>query len=131
MRLDAAAEGCSRSRSVAVSAEGRAARTGGRSACGAIGPGSTAPVPHVGALAEHEVAGAVQSLMAKGWVAELEMAGARTRRYEHRAREQLGVDDADLAILAELILRGPQSPQELEKRAARMRSAGDAVAVEA
>src|SRR5436190_6596436 len=72
-------------------------------------------------LAEHEVAGALQALMNRGWVAELEMAGARTRRYAHKVREQLAVEDADLAMLAELWLRGPQSAPELEKRAARMR----------
>src|SRR5262245_5469937 len=82
-------------------------------------------------LAEHEVAGAVQSLMAKGWVAELEMTGARTRRYAHKAREQLAIDEQDLAIVAELLLRGPQSPPELEKRAARMRPVGAPDAVEA
>jgi uncharacterized protein YceH (UPF0502 family) len=82
------------------------------------------------ALAEHEVAGAIQSLMAKGWVAELEMAGARTRRYAHKAREQLAVDEADLAVLAELLLRGAQSAPELEKRAARMRPQGTLESVE-
>jgi uncharacterized protein YceH (UPF0502 family) len=80
---------------------------------------------------EHEVDGAVRSLMERGWVLEHEKAGGRTRRYAHRAREQLGVDDADLAILAELWLRGPQSAPELEKRAARMRPVGDLAAVEA
>jgi uncharacterized protein YceH (UPF0502 family) len=79
---------------------------------------------------EHEIEGALQALMQRGWVLEHEKAGSRTRRYAHKVREQLAVDDADLAILAELWLRGPQSPQELEKRAARMRPAGDAAAVE-
>jgi uncharacterized protein YceH (UPF0502 family) len=82
-------------------------------------------------LAEHEVAGALQSLMQKGWASELEMAGARTRRYAHRAREQLGVNEPDLSVLAELLLRGPQSAPEIEKRAARMRPQGSLEAVEA
>ena len=72
-------------------------------------------------LQEFEVTGAVRALMQKGWVAEMELSGARTRRYAHLAREQLGVDDVDLAILAELLLRGPQSPQELKTRASRMK----------
>lgn len=72
-------------------------------------------------LQEFEVAGALRALMQKGWVAEMELTGARTRRYGHLAREQLGVDDVDLAILAELLLRGPQSPQELKTRASRMK----------
>jgi uncharacterized protein YceH (UPF0502 family) len=72
-------------------------------------------------LAEHEVAGAVRSLMDRGWVHEMELAGGRTRRYAHRAGEQLGLDSHGLAILAELLLRGPQSANELEKRCGRMR----------
>ncbi len=75
------------------------------------------PVMH---LQEFEVAGAVRALMQKGWVAEMELTGARTRRYSHLAREQLGVDDVDLAVVAELLLRGPSSPPELCKRASRM-----------
>jgi uncharacterized protein YceH (UPF0502 family) len=82
------------------------------------------------AYPEHEVDGALRALMERGWVLEHEKAGGRTRRYAHRVREQLAVDDADLAVLAELLLRGPQSPQELEKRAARMRPVGDAAQVE-
>lgn len=77
------------------------------------------PVMH---LAEHEVVGALRALMQQGWAVELELAGSRTRRYGHLAKEQLGVDAADLAILAELLLRGPQSPQELHRRASRMRA---------
>jgi len=73
-------------------------------------------------LQEFEVTGAVRALMQKGWVAEMELAGARTRRYGHLAREQLGVDDVDLAIVAELLLRGPSSPPELAKRASRMKA---------
>jgi uncharacterized protein YceH (UPF0502 family) len=82
------------------------------------------------AYPEHEVEGAVAALMHRGWVLEHEKAGGRARRYAHRAREQLSVDDADLALLAELLLRGPQSPQELERRAARLRPVGDASEVE-
>src|SRR5262245_49351674 len=79
---------------------------------------------------EHEVQGALNALLRDGWAFEHEKAGGRTRRYAHRAREQLGVDDVDLAILAELLLRGPQSPPELERRAARMRPIGSADEVE-
>ncbi len=80
---------------------------------------------------EHEIQGAIRALMDRGWVAELERSGGRTVRYEHRVREQLGVDEADLAILAELLLRGPQSPTELNTRASRMRPLQSPEAVEA
>ena len=72
-------------------------------------------------LEEYLVDGALQALMQKGWAREWELAGGRTRRYGHEAGGQLGVDDHDLAILAELLLRGPQSAMELKSRASRMR----------
>ena len=71
--------------------------------------------------AEHFVDGALRALMDKGWVQQLELAGSRTRRFAHLAGDQLGVDAHDLAILAELLLRGPQSAKELETRASRMK----------
>ena len=70
---------------------------------------------------EHFVDGALRALMDKGWVQQMELAGSRTRRYGHLAGDQLGVDAHALAILAELMLRGPQSAKELETRASRMR----------
>jgi uncharacterized protein YceH (UPF0502 family) len=72
-------------------------------------------------LPEHDVLGALHALRDRGWVNDVELAGARTIRYGHRASEQLAVDQRDLAILAELWLRGPQSPIELKTRASRMR----------
>src|SRR5262245_56879220 len=70
---------------------------------------------------EHEVSGALRSLMDRGWVAEMDLAHGRTRRYAHRAGEQLGLDPHGLAILAELLLRGAQTVPELERRCSRMR----------
>lgn len=46
--------------------------------------------------------------------------GARAVKYVHRLIETLGVDTPELAILCELLLRGPQTPGELRGRAARM-----------
>jgi uncharacterized protein YceH (UPF0502 family) len=40
----------------------------------------------------------------------------RTVKYVHRAADQLEVDDEQLAILAVLLLRGPQTPGELRAR---------------
>jgi uncharacterized protein len=71
--------------------------------------------------AEHEVVGAVRSLMQTSWVQELERSGSRTARYAHRAREMLAIDDVEVAILTELLLRGPQSSTELKTRASRMK----------
>ena len=47
-------------------------------------------------------------------------AGARGVKYTHRLLETLGVDTPELAVLCELLLRGPQTPGELRGRASRM-----------
>ncbi len=47
-------------------------------------------------------------------------AGARAIKYAHRLLEALAVDTPELAILCELLLRGPQTPGELRSRASRM-----------
>jgi uncharacterized protein len=47
-------------------------------------------------------------------------AGARVVKYTHRLTETLGVDTPELAILCELLVRGPQTPGELRGRASRM-----------
>lgn len=46
--------------------------------------------------------------------------GARVERYTHAAAETLGLPRPSLAVLAELLLRGPQAPGELRGRASRM-----------
>lgn len=46
--------------------------------------------------------------------------GSRVVKYTHRLIETLGVDTPELAILCELLLRGPQTPGELRGRASRM-----------
>lgn len=46
--------------------------------------------------------------------------GARAVKYTHRLTEALAVDTPELAILCELLLRGPQTPGELRGRASRM-----------
>lgn len=46
--------------------------------------------------------------------------GSRVVKYTHRLTEMLGLDSAELAILCELLLRGPQTPGELRGRASRM-----------
>ena len=47
-------------------------------------------------------------------------AGARGVKYTHRLLEALAVDTPELAVLCELLLRGPQTPGELRGRAFRM-----------
>ena len=78
------------------------------------------------AVEEYEVEGALRALMDRGWVVQLEREGGRTRRYGHEGERQLGIDAHDMAILAELLNRGPQSPAELRTRASRMKPLAEA-----
>jgi uncharacterized protein YceH (UPF0502 family) len=48
--------------------------------------------------------------------------GSRATKYRHLAEEALGLGRAELAVLAVLLLRGPQTPGELKARTERMAS---------
>lgn len=55
------------------------------------------------------------------WLARLASgAGSRTIKYRHLAHEALKVDDAELALIAVLLLRGPQTVGELRTRTERL-----------
>jgi uncharacterized protein YceH (UPF0502 family) len=47
-------------------------------------------------------------------------AGARVIKYTHRLDKVLGLETPELAIICDLLLRGPQTPGELRNRTARM-----------
>ena len=76
-------------------------------------------------LSADEVAKGLASLQYdKKLVATYSGVGSRVVKYTHRLLETLGVDTPELAILCELLLRGPQTPGELRGRAARMHPFG-------
>lgn len=50
--------------------------------------------------------------------------GSRAIKYRHLAEEALGLGREDLAVLAVLLLRGPQTPGELKARSDRMANVG-------
>lgn len=58
-------------------------------------------------------------------------AGARVPKYKHNVWDTLGLDPGQLAVLCELLLRGPQTVGELKNRAARMHAFADGAAVQA
>src|SRR5262245_5005322 len=70
-------------------------------------------------LAAFQVSGALMALQEKGYAARVE-GGGRVPRFKHRAAEELQLDPKELAVLAELLLRGPQSSGALKPRVARM-----------
>lgn len=55
---------------------------------------------------------------------------SRAIKYRHLAAETLALDDAGLALLAVLLLRGPQTPGELKTRTERMVAFGSLQAVQ-
>ncbi len=66
----------------------------------------------------------LDELRALGAVSELVRPG-RVRKFEHQAHEWLGVNELELAVLTELLLRGPQTLGDLRVRASRMEPIGD------
>jgi uncharacterized protein len=81
-------------------------------------------------LAEFEVRGVILALMEKRLMTRITREGGRTERYSERLTEELGLDQKGSAILAELMLRGPQTGNELVRRAERMASGLTAEQVE-
>jgi uncharacterized protein YceH (UPF0502 family) len=81
---------------------------------------------------EAEVFVGVTGLMQKGLAGKVFPSGSRVEKFRHNAREALGLDDRRLALLAELLMRGPQTVGELRTRAGRMSELGaiDAVAAD-
>ncbi|MFO0875239.1 MAG: YceH family protein [Phycisphaerales bacterium] len=63
---------------------------------------------------------ALDGLRAKSLVREVSLEGSRVPKYRHVARETLAVDTPQLVVIAELLLRGPQTVGELRGRASRM-----------
>ena len=63
---------------------------------------------------------ALEGLRAKGMVIRSDMAGSRVNKYRHQAGDVLHVRTAELVILTELLLRGPQTLGEIRGRASRM-----------
>jgi uncharacterized protein len=80
---------------------------------------------------EATVSEALRRLALRGWTRLTSGAGSRARKYRHLLPEALGVSDEELALLAVLMLRGPQTPGELKQRAERLHSFPDLGAVQA
>ncbi|MCP3905632.1 MAG: DUF480 domain-containing protein [Planctomycetes bacterium] len=72
------------------------------------------------ALSEDDVLTALDGLRAKSLSREVMMSGSRVEKHRHIARETLEVSTSELVVLAELLLRGPQTVGELRGRASRM-----------
>jgi len=76
-------------------------------------------------LDEKEVARAILTLREKHLVWETAAAGARAMKYSHNLAQHFTFSDQQLAVVCELILRGPQTGGELRTHCERMYSLGD------
>jgi hypothetical protein len=71
-------------------------------------------------LMEGDVYAALQKLIRKGFVGSVHPVGSRVEKFRHNGEAVLKVETPQLAVLAELLMRGPQQPGELRSRVARM-----------
>jgi uncharacterized protein YceH (UPF0502 family) len=80
-------------------------------------------------LTETDVQAALDALKQRSLV--METSGGRVMRYAHNAERVLGIPSQSVAILAALLLRGPQTAGELRINTERMHRFADISAVEA
>ena len=79
-------------------------------------------------LDDIEVERALEGLRVAGAASEIDWMG-RVAKWKHHAYEWMGVNRAELAVMAELLLRGAQAMGELRGRAARMEPIEDLAAL--
>jgi len=79
---------------------------------------------------QDDVEDALQSLRKKGATIMVESGSGRVPRWKHTLYEWLKVSKAELAVVIELLLRGPQTEGELRARAGRMEPLADLAALQ-
>jgi uncharacterized protein YceH (UPF0502 family) len=79
---------------------------------------------------EQTVVEALRRLALRGWTRLASGAGSRARKYRQLLDEAFGFDDAEISLLAVLMLRGPQTPGELKQRGQRLHDFADLAAVQ-
>jgi uncharacterized protein YceH (UPF0502 family) len=71
-------------------------------------------------LLESEVNAALGKLIVKGFAGSVHPMGGRVEKFRHNAEAVLKIGTPQAALLAELLMRGPQQPGELRTRVSRM-----------
>jgi uncharacterized protein YceH (UPF0502 family) len=79
---------------------------------------------------EATVSEALRRLARRGWTRLTSGASSRARKYRHLLPEALGLAEDELALLAVLMLRGPQTPGELKQRSERLHAFADLAAAQ-
>src|SRR6476646_12209408 len=69
---------------------------------------------------ESTIRSALDRLGRRGWTRLASGPGSRAAKFRHLFDEALRLDDAEISLLAVLMLRGPQTPGELKQRTERL-----------
>jgi uncharacterized protein YceH (UPF0502 family) len=78
---------------------------------------------------EPEIRAALERLSNRGWVRLASGAGSRALKYRHLFDGALSLSDAEISLLAVLMLRGPQTVGELKQRSERLHLFGSTAEV--
>lgn len=78
---------------------------------------------------EPEIRAALERLSNRGWVRLASGAGSRALKYRHLFADALSLSDAEISLLALLMLRGPQTVGELKQRSERLHRFGSTAEV--
>jgi uncharacterized protein YceH (UPF0502 family) len=70
---------------------------------------------------EATIRAALDRLSQRSWTRLASGPGSRAVKFRHLFDEALGLSDAEISLLAVLMLRGPQTPGELKQRSERLR----------
>jgi len=71
-------------------------------------------------LEESDVVRALDGLNSQGLAEKIYKAGSRVAKYQHLMDSKLSLRRREMAVVAELLMRGPQTPGELRNRSERM-----------
>jgi uncharacterized protein YceH (UPF0502 family) len=74
---------------------------------------------------ENTIRGAIDRLVQRKWATLASWSNRRSMKYRHTFDGALGLDDAEIAVLDVLMLRGAQTPGELKARTERLHRFGD------
>ena len=74
---------------------------------------------------ENTIRGGIERLVQRKWATLASWSNRRSMKYRQTLDGALGLDAAEVSVLAVLMLRGPQTPGELKTRTERMHRFGD------
>ena len=74
---------------------------------------------------ENTIRSGIERLVQRKWATLASWSNRRSMKYRHTLDGALGLGDAEISLLAVLMLRGPQTPGELKTRTERLHSFGE------